>query len=151
MLYGKDKMNEQVRQAVLNRLEDGKLTCYQAHAIAEELGVDPLDVGRAADEAGIRISCCQLGLFGYGSKADGTYKIVRPMAQVPPTLEAALRAEADEKGLPCIAVWRVADRLGHSRLELSNAVEGLGLRVSICQLGCFPRPNPLKGIFVRGS
>jgi len=74
-------MNEQARQAVLNRLEDGKLTCYQAHAIAEELGVDPLDVGRAADEAGIRISCCQLGLFGYGSKADGTYKIVRPMAR----------------------------------------------------------------------
>ena len=133
-------MDERLRQAVLGRLEEGHLTCHQAHALAKELGVDPLDVGRAADEAGVRVSHCLLGLFGYGSKAAGTHKTVRPMAQVPPSLEAALRAEAGEQGLPCIAVWRVADRLGHSRLEVSNAVEGLGLRVSTCQLGCFPHP-----------
>ena len=134
-------MDEQLRQAVLGHLEEGHLTCHQAHAIAKELGVEPLDVGRAADEVGVRVSRCLLGLFGYGSKAAGTHKIVRPMAQVPPSLEAALRAEAGEEGLPCIAVWRVADRLGHSRLEVSNAVEGLGLRVSHCQLGCFPHPS----------
>ncbi len=132
-------MDEQLHQAVLDHLDEGHLTCHQAHAIAKELDVEPLDVGRAADEAGIRISRCQLGLFGYGSKAAGTHKIVRPMIQVPPPLEAALRAEAGDEGLPCIAVWRVADRLGHSRLEVSSAVEGLGLRVSQCQLGCFPR------------
>ena len=134
-------MDEQLRQAVLGHLEEGHLTCHQAHAIAKELGVEPMDVGRVADEVEVRISRCLLGLFGYGSKAAGTHKIVRPMAQVPPSLEAALRAEAGEEGLPCIAVWRVADRLGHSRLEVSNAVEGLGLRVSHCQLGCFPHPS----------
>jgi len=133
-------MDEQLRQAVLGHLEDGHLTCHQAHTIAQELGVEPLEVGQAADEVGVRISRCQLGLFGYGSKAEGKHKIVRPMAQVPPAIEAAIRAKAGEEGLPCIAVWRIADRLGHSRLEISNAVEGLGLRVSTCQLGCFPRP-----------
>jgi len=133
-------MDEQVRQAVMDHLDDGKLPCHQAHAIAKDLGVEPLDVGRAADEVGVRVSRCQLGLFGYGSKEAGTHKIVRPMDQVPPYLEAALRAEGGEESLPCIAVWHIADRLGHSRLEVSNAVEGLGLRVSVCQLGCFPRP-----------
>jgi hypothetical protein len=134
-------MDERLRQAVQGHLEDGALSCSQAHAIAQELRVDPLDVGQAADDIGVRISRCQLGLFGYGSKAAGTHKIVRPMAQVPPSLEAALRAEAGEEGLPCIAVWRIADTLGYSRLETSNAVESLGLRVSHCQLGCFPRPR----------
>ena len=134
-------MDEQLRQAVLGHLEEGHLTCHQAHAIAKELGVEPLDVGRAADEVGVRVSRCLLGLFGYGSKAAGTHKIVRPMAQVPPSLEAALRAKAGEEGIPCIAVWHIADGLGISRLEASNAVEGLGLRVSHCQLGCFPHPS----------
>jgi len=133
-------MSEQLRQAVLGHLEEGHLTCHQAHTIAKELGVDPLDVGRAADEVGIRVSRCLLGLFGYGSKATGTHKIVRPTAQVPPSLEAALRAETGEDGLTCLSVWQVADRLGLSRLKVSNAVEGLGLRVSHCQLGCFPHP-----------
>jgi len=137
-------MDEQLRQTVLNRLEDGHLTCHQAHAIAQEVGVEPLDVGRAADEVDVRISRCQLGLFGYGSKAAGTHKIVRPRAKVPPPLEAALRAVAGEEGLPCITVWQIADRLGYSRQETSDAVEGLALRVSVCQLGCFPR-------FVKGS
>ena len=134
-------MDEQLRQAVLDRLEENHLTCQQAHAIAKELAVEPLDVGRAADGVDVRISRCQLGLFGYGSKAAGTHKVVCPMAKVPPLLEAVLRAEASEKGIPCIAVWNIADRLGHSRQETSNAIEGLGLRVSVCQLGCFPRPG----------
>ena len=135
-------IDEDVRlqQAVAEATEDGKLACARAHDIASTLGVEPLAVGQAADQAGVRIARCQLGLFGYGNKADGTHKIVRPPAQVLPPLEAALRAEAGPDGLPCDAVWRVADRLGVARLEASNAVEGLGLRVSRCQLGCFPRP-----------
>ncbi|MBN1135134.1 MAG: hypothetical protein JXM73_01015 [Anaerolineae bacterium] len=135
-------MDERLRQAVQDHLEDGQLACQQAHAIAEELDIEPLEVGRAADKMGVRIFRCQLGLFGYGSKADGTHKIVRPMAQVPPHLEAALRAETGEAGLPCSAIWRVADNLGIGRLEASSAVESLGLRVWYCQLGCFPHPYP---------
>ncbi len=140
MKGGLNDMDERLRQAVLDHLEDGMLGCTSAHAIALELGVPPIAVGRAADAAGVRIARCQLGLFGYGPKAEGKHKIVQPMAHVPPALEAALRAAAGPDGLPCDAVWQLADRLGISRLEASNAVEGLGLRVSRCQLGCFPHP-----------
>jgi hypothetical protein len=133
-------MDERIHQAMLERLENGHLPCNQAFAIAQILGVEPLAVGLAANEADIRISRCQLGLFGYGPKAEGKHKIVHPMENVPERLAARLRAEAESDSITCAAVWRAADGLGFGRLEASSAVEAMGLKVSRCQLGCFPRP-----------
>jgi hypothetical protein len=135
-------MDEELLQAMRNRLEDGQLRCSQAFALAQHLGLDPLTVGMAANEAEIRISRCQLGLFGYGPKAEGKHKIVHPMDAVPERLAARLRATAKGGDITCKAVWEVADGLGYKRLEASSAVEAMGLRVSRCQLGCFPRPWP---------
>ena len=134
-------MDEQLRQAILDHLDEGRLTCQQAHAIAHQLGMEPLAVGLAADDAGVRISRCQLGLFGYGPKAEGRHKIVHPMDDVPQRLCAQLQAAAGSEGISCAALWEVADELGITRLEASSAAEALGLRVSDCQLGCFPRPK----------
>lgn len=133
-------MDERVHQAILERLKDDKLSCNQAHAIAQILDVDPLTVGLAANEADIRISRCQLGLFGYGPKAEGKHKIVHAMDEVPERLAARLRAGADRGNITCTAVWKAADGLGYGRLDASSAVEAMGLKVSRCQLGCFPRP-----------
>jgi hypothetical protein len=133
-------MDERLHQAMSKRLEDGKLPCNRAFAIARSLGLDPFAVGLAADEASIRISRCQLGLFGYGPKAEGKHKIVHAMDEVPERLAARLRAEAEAGNITCAAVWRVADALHYGRFKTSSAVEAMGLRVSHCQLGCFPRP-----------
>jgi hypothetical protein len=133
-------MDERLHQAMLDRLENGKLPCNQAHAIAQFLGVEPLTVGFAANEAEIRISRCQLGLFGYGPKAEGKHKIVHAMDQVPERMAARLRAAADDGDITCAAVWKVADGLGYKRIEACSAVEAMGLKVSRCTLGCFPRP-----------
>jgi hypothetical protein len=134
-------MDDRIVEAMRQRLLDGQLPCATAHAVARDLGVEPLAVGRAADEAGIRISRCQLGLFGYGPKAEGKHKIVQAMDPVPEELAARLRDAAGEAGIPCETVWAMADRVGMRRLDASGAVEGLALRVSRCQLGCFPRPK----------
>jgi hypothetical protein len=133
-------MDERLHQAMLDRLEDGQLPCSKAHSIAKRFDVDPLTVGLAANEAGIRISRCQLGLFGYGPKSEGKHKIVNPMDQVPERLAARLRAETNHEGITCTAAWQVADSLGYKRIEASSAAEAMGIRVSRCQLGCFPRP-----------
>jgi hypothetical protein len=133
-------MDERLYQAMVDRLRDGKLSCTEAFAIAKNLGVDPLKVGLAANEADIHISHCQLGLFGYGPKTEGKHKIVNPMDNVPEHLAAHLRAEAGPDGITCAAVWRVAADLGYKRIVASSAVEAMGIRVSSCQLGCFPRP-----------
>ena len=133
-------MDEKLRQAMQDRLEDGRLACNQAFGIARALEIDPLTVGLAANDAGIRISSCQLGLFGYGPKAEGKHKIVHAMDEVPERLAARLRAGADGEGITCTTVWQVADGLGTRRIEASSAVEAMGLSVSRCQLACFPRP-----------
>jgi len=130
-------MDEQLHKVIMERLEEGRLPCAEAHAIARRFDLDPLSIGQAADDAGIRISHCQLGLFGYGPKSEGKHKIVRPMENVPDELAARLRAAVHGSGITCADVWGIADDLEISRLEASNAVEALGLRVSRCQLGCF--------------
>ena len=133
-------MDEKLKKAMQDRLEDGRLACNQAFAIARTLGMEPLTVGMAANDTDIRISNCQLGLFGYGPKAEGKHKIVHPMDEVPERMAARLRAAADGENITCTAVWKVADGLGYRRIEASSAVEAMGLKVSRCQLGCFPRP-----------
>ena len=56
-------MKEELKQEMLKRAADGKLSCAAARKIAEDLGVSYQDVGDAADEMGIRIKNCQLGCF----------------------------------------------------------------------------------------
>jgi hypothetical protein len=133
-------MDKTLLEAMRERLEDGQLPCNQAFAVAQSLEVEPLTVGFAANDSGIRVSRCQLGLFGYGPKAEGKHKIVHSMEEVPERLAARLRAASAEGTITCEAVWQVADGLGFRRLEASSAVEAMGLHVSPCQLGCFPRP-----------
>jgi hypothetical protein len=133
-------MDTALHEALLQRLEDGQLPCVAAHELADLFGLAPLQVGQAADEAEIRICRCQLGLFGYGPKSEGKHKIVHPMDDLPGRLAARLRAAAGKEGITCAAIWQIADELGYLRLEASSAVEAMGLRVSRCQLGCFPRP-----------
>jgi len=56
-------MKEELKQEMLKRAADGKLSCAVARKIAEDLDVPYQDVGDAADELGIRIKNCQLGCF----------------------------------------------------------------------------------------
>lgn len=56
---------EQIREIILKRAVGGKLTCEDAHRIAEELGVSMALIGRLCnkEEPKIRISKCLLGCF----------------------------------------------------------------------------------------
>jgi hypothetical protein len=134
-------MKDRIHQAIVDRLQDGQLPCSHAFAVVHSLGTDPLSVGQTADATGIRISRCQLGLFGYGPKAEGKHKIVHPAERVPERLAARLRACANRDAITCAQVWQTADGLGYPRLQASAVVEAMGLRVTHCQLGCFPRPK----------
>jgi hypothetical protein len=141
-------MDQKLEKLIRERLEDGRLPCSQAFALADDLEVEPITVGMEANDADIRISRCQLGLFGYGPKSEGKHKIVHAMEKVPERLAARLRAEAEqdqqsegaEAGITCRGIWRAADDLGYPRMKASSAVEAMGLKVTRCQLGCFPRP-----------
>ena len=129
---------ESVAEAVQKALKGGKLPCASAFVIAERLGVEPLQVGQQADALDVRLSKCQLGLFGYGSKAEGTHRRVKRMKDIPLDLAAAIRAAVDKDGkLSCAAAWHVADELAVPKRRVSDAAEGMGVRLVQCQLGAF--------------
>lgn len=131
-------MDERIADAIRRHLDtEGMLPCAAAFRVAEELGVEPLEVGRTADEMGVRLNRCQLGLFGYGPKAEGRHKIVRPADVVEPGLAQAIQDGLSEGRLPCRVAWEIAGTLGIPKMEVSAAAEALGIRIVRCQLGAF--------------
>jgi hypothetical protein len=55
--------SEQLIEAVKKAAVENRLTCAQAHALAEELRVSLGEIGALCNELGIKIAACQLGCF----------------------------------------------------------------------------------------
>jgi len=130
-------MSVAIEARIRDRLVEGQLPCAAAHVIAWEVGVPPQMIGQAADVLGIRISLCQLGLFGYGPKAEGKSKLMRRAFHVEPRLAERLQFVAHDNQLTCAQAWGLAAEMGIERLAVSDAAEALGFRIIQCQLGCF--------------
>jgi hypothetical protein len=57
-------MNEQaVKKEVEAAAQNGRLTCQEARALAERLGVPYSAVGQACNQLDIKIKACELGCF----------------------------------------------------------------------------------------
>jgi hypothetical protein len=54
---------EKVKEAVKSEAKNGVLTCHEARALAERLGVEYSVLGQACDDAGIKVRVCELGCF----------------------------------------------------------------------------------------
>lgn len=119
-------------KAVAAKAEDGRLTCAGAHKLAADLGVSPAEVGRAMDEAKVKIIRCQLGLFGYKGG-----KTIQPPAEVAPALETAISVAVVNGVISCADIWSVASKAGAPYIRISEACETLGLKIRPCQLGAF--------------
>jgi hypothetical protein len=130
-------MTEEIKAKIKSSLVNGQLPCTVAHVIAYELDVKPLRVGQTADEMKVAVSLCQLGCFGYGPKAEGKSKILRPTAREDEDLVERLRSTAVEGSMSCLKLWQIAAAFGLERLAVSNAAEALGMKIRPCQLGCF--------------
>ena len=108
---------------------DKRLSCAAAFEVCSAQSASPEQVGQTADALGIRLTLCQLGLFGRGD--DGA-------ARQPPS-PALLEAVAahGQRGLPCVEAWRIADSLGVCRRDVGAAADMVGTKIISCQLGCF--------------
>jgi len=123
------KMAEKIRL----RAPEGKISCISAFKIAQELSVQPSEIGRAADLLEIRITKCQLGLFGYESPK----RIIKPATSVDQNLEKAIQEGLVNNCLPCATIFAIAKQFGIPRMAVSSACEGLKIKISSCQLGTF--------------
>jgi hypothetical protein len=130
----KECLGEAIRRHLAN---DGRLPCAAAFRVAEELGLVPLAVGQEANVLEIKLSRCQLGLFGYGSKRLGQHRVLKPAAAVSPGLAQAIHDSLAEGGLPCRTAWELAAALRVAKGDVAAAAESLGIKITRCQLGAF--------------
>ena len=62
-------MDINLESRIKSSLINDRLPCPAAFQIAKDLNLDLKEVGEAVDKLGIRVSDCQLGLFGKPHKA----------------------------------------------------------------------------------
>ena len=122
-----------VVDALQKEIQEGRISCAAAHHVAKRLGRPPAEIGRALDLMEVRLTRCQLGLFGYAPEK----RIVTAAAEWKPDLEEDIREALEDDRLPCAAAWSIARRHGLSRLAVANVCEALGIKVRPCQLGAF--------------
>lgn len=127
------KTDPAIAGAVGKRAENGEITCAAAFAVSGELGAPPSEVGFTVDSLDLRITGCQLGLFGYRPRK----KIVRPAGSVSGEMEGAIRDAMKENRLPCVSAWKIAETFGVGKMEISSACEALKIKIGACQLGAF--------------
>ena len=61
-------LDERIASHIKEKITDNTISCAEAHRIAGDLDIDPVDVGTTIDLLEVRIKKCQLGLFGYRPK-----------------------------------------------------------------------------------
>lgn len=129
---------QELSEAIRRHLDsEGALPCAMAFRVAEELGIVPSNVGQAADDMDVRLSHCQLGLFGYGPKAEGRHKVVQAAAFVETGLAQAIHDGLAGGRLSCAAAWEIAAALNIPKMDVAAAAEMLGVKIARCQLGAF--------------
>jgi len=132
--HGPDvQINETIGNAVLEHAKDQALPCALAFRIAEDLSVPPGEVGVTVDLLDLKLTKCQMGLFGYQPNK----KIVSPLADVPRDLRDSISGSLVEGRLSCKDAWSTAAACGVRRMTVSNACETLGIKLKPCQLGAF--------------
>jgi hypothetical protein len=122
-----------IEAELASKLIGGELPCVVAFDIAAGLNVTPAQVGITADLLNIKISKCQIGLFGY----QPDQKPVSAAKPPPVALEEALLSAQTENRITCKMAWEIAARLKVGKIAVGRACEAMGIKIKNCQLGGF--------------
>ncbi|NNF98277.1 MAG: hypothetical protein HKM93_02775 [Desulfobacteraceae bacterium] len=126
-------LSPEIADPLRQKTRDGCVTCAQAHDIAKTGKKPPRDVGMSMDLMELRLTACQLGLFGYGPKQ----KKVSPAATVSADLADAIEKKTRSGRISCESTWDIAEQLGIPKMAVAAACETLKFKISPCQLGAF--------------
>ena len=126
--------NRDIRDILKENAVDNQISCPRAFAISAQTGIFPDLIGIAMNESGLKITGCQMGLFGCQSGN----KIIVPAAKVSPELEEMIFNHLSEDGkLECKAAWHIASELKIGKFDVACACEKLEFKIFKCQLGAF--------------
>jgi len=126
-------MDRRIEKEIRDRVENGTLSCAAAFQLAASLNAAPEAVGKAADDLGISLSACALGLFGYVPNK----KIVAPEKTDNQDMLDAIMDLSPAHEITCADAWKIARDFGIPRLTVSNVCEAEKIKIRNCQLGAF--------------
>jgi len=126
-------VDNEVLTIIQQYLRSDKLPCAVAFDIARKHKISIKRIGQTTDLAGIKLSKCQLGLFGYEPEK----KKIKPLDTIEPDLKQAISDAQENNRIFCKTIWKIAETLKINKLHVSCACETLGIKIKNCQLGAF--------------
>lgn len=111
---------------------ENKLPCAKIFEICNEFSVFPDIAGLTMDNYKMKITFCQLGLFGY---PEG--KKIPVCETVSKELKEEILSYLEDDKLPCAAAWNIALEMKIKKIDVAAASEKLGIKIGKCQLGAF--------------
>ncbi len=116
---------EQIQIVNQNLDDDGKLTCMKSFKVAKLLNVKLEDMMMVANTLDIKISNCELGVFGNKEltcKDNNLYNKI-------------LENNNMDKNITCKALWEEAKK--STMKNVRSTIQDSDIFVTYCQLGCF--------------
>lgn len=107
--------------------DDGKLSCLKAFKVARLIGVKPKEMDDITKSFNIKITNCELGVFGklsFSNMDDNIY-------------DKLSRNFAHDKKIDCEIAWYTARDKGASLKKVGSTINNSDIKVTHCQLGCF--------------
>ena len=127
------RVDEQIAELIRKKAAGDVITCAAAESIAEATGKSMEEVGVNLDLLEMRISACQMGLFGFTPEK----RVVRAARIIDPDLRKAIEEKLQNGKLSCADSWEIADQRRISRMTVSETCEALQIKIKPCQLGAF--------------
>lgn len=128
-----DNPDNEIMTEITKYSENKDISCASVFKIAKQLGQAVSVIGKNVDLMNVRLTKCQLGLFGYTPDK----KIVKPVDHISDELKDMVQSRSSDGTLSCEDVWSIAAELNIPKMEISNLCEFLGLKIKPCQLGAF--------------
>jgi len=127
------RTDERITELIRRKAKDNVITCAEAVSIAEATGKSIKEVGINLDLLEMRISACQMGLFGFTPEK----RVVKAAKVIDPDLRKAIEGKLKNGTLSCADSWEIADQRRLSRMAVSETCEALQIKIKPCQLGAF--------------
>ncbi|PLY06223.1 MAG: ModE family transcriptional regulator [Arcobacter sp.] len=125
------KLDQTQKELILTNLDDdGRLSCLKAFKVSRLIGLKPIDMSDACKSVGVKISNCELGVFGKIKFQNAEGAIYSKISQ----------NFTQDKDVTCKTLWYIARE--SSLRRVGNTVKHSDVEVTQCQLGCF---NERKG------
>ena len=112
---------------VLTNLDEyGALSCIKAFKVAKLIGMKPKDIAQITKNMNIKITNCELGVFGklkFTDMNDDIYNILKTRNQ--------------NSKIECEIAWKIAQEKNQSLNKIGSTIKNSDFKVTKCQIGCF--------------